>query len=121
MAMVGGVSMFVAIIMGAFGAHGLKGRMAPEMLDIYKTGVYYQIVHSLAILALAGLAGSMARRKALERVCWLFAAGIVLFSGSLYLLALTGMRWLGWIAPFGGLAFLGGWALVVKIASSVRN
>lgn len=101
----------VGVALGAFGAHGLRGRLEPELLEIFETGVRYQLWHALALLAV----GWTASRRASPTVSgagWLFVLGIALFSGSLYLLSLTGVRALGAITPFGGGAFLAGWALL---------
>jgi uncharacterized membrane protein YgdD (TMEM256/DUF423 family) len=103
-AAIGAGLMFLTVALGAFGAHGLKTRLAPEMLAIFETGVRYQAYHALGLLALAALKGP-------DRAGWCFLVGIVLFSGSLYALALTGVRWLGAITPIGGVLFLVGWAL----------
>jgi uncharacterized membrane protein YgdD (TMEM256/DUF423 family) len=112
----GAVSGFVAVATGAFAAHGLKGQLAPEMLAVFETAARYQMYHALALLAV-GLAGSRAIPSALWTWSgWMFAVGTVLFSGSLYVLALTGTKWLGAITPFGGLAFLAGWALLALAA-----
>ncbi|HWD30022.1 DUF423 domain-containing protein [Pseudomonas caricapapayae] len=99
---------FTGVALGAFAAHGLKGKLTPEYLAIFHTGVTYQLVHALALLGVAVLATQLPGRL----VGWaggLFALGIVLFSGSLYLLTLSGIGKLGMITPIGGLAFLGGW------------
>ncbi|MGH8440417.1 MAG: DUF423 domain-containing protein [Pseudomonas sp.] len=99
---------FTGVALGAFAAHGLKGRLSSEYLAIFHTGVTYQLVHALALLGVAVLAAQLPGRL----VGWaggLFAVGIVLFSGSLYLLTLSGIGKLGMITPIGGLAFLGGW------------
>ncbi|HEX8070674.1 MAG TPA: DUF423 domain-containing protein [Pyrinomonadaceae bacterium] len=105
---IGAVSAFVAVAAGAFGAHGLKGRLDTELLSTFEVGVRYQMYHALALLGVAWAQtrwpGSLVTTSG-----WLFVAGTVLFSGSLYLLSLTGVRWLGAITPFGGLAFLAGW------------
>ncbi len=100
---------FTGVALGAFAAHGLKGRLTAEYLTIFQTGVLYQLVHALALLGVAVLAAQLPGRL----VTWAgisFAIGILLFSGSLYALALTGISKLGIITPFGGLAFLFGWA-----------
>jgi uncharacterized membrane protein YgdD (TMEM256/DUF423 family) len=100
---------FTGVALGAFAAHGLKGRLSAEYLAIFHTGVLYQLVHALAILGVAVLAAQLPGRL----MTWAgvsFALGIVLFSGSLYALTLTGIGKLGIITPFGGLAFLVGWA-----------
>ncbi|MHC8323450.1 DUF423 domain-containing protein [Pseudomonas sp. GB2N2] len=102
---------FTGVALGAFAAHGLKNRLTPEYLAIFHTGVTYQLVHTLALLGIALLATQIPGRL----VTWAgasFAIGIVLFSGSLYLLTLTGVSKLGIITPFGGLAFLIGWVLL---------
>ncbi len=101
------VSGGLAVVLGAFGAHGLKTRIEPELLATFEIGVRYQMYHALALLAVARAQWSAARLLATSG--WLFLAGTVLFSGSLYLLTLTGQRWLGAITPLGGLAFIVGW------------
>ena len=105
---VGVVSAFVGVAAGAFGAHGLKGRLTPEMLNAFEVGVRYQMYHALALLA-ASWAQTRWPGSAVVASGWLFLAGTLLFSGSLYLLSLTGLRWLGAVTPLGGLAFLAGW------------
>jgi uncharacterized membrane protein YgdD (TMEM256/DUF423 family) len=106
---------FVGVGVGAFGAHGLRGRLSPEMLAVFETGVRYHMYHVLAILGTAAL---MARvdGRAITAAGWCFTAGIFLFSGSLYALALTGVTTLGAVTPFGGLAFLAGWACLAIAA-----
>ncbi|TPG81466.1 DUF423 domain-containing protein [Pseudomonas arsenicoxydans] len=99
---------FTGVALGAFAAHGLKNRLTPEYLAIFHTGVTYQLVHTLALLGVALLATQISGRL----ITWAgasFALGILLFSGSLYLLTLTGVSKLGIVTPFGGLAFLIGW------------
>jgi len=108
---VGALAGFVGVALGAFGAHGLRNRLSPEMLAVFETGVRYQMFHALAILSTA-IALARIDGWAVRAAGWSFAAGIVLFSGSLYLLALTGVRSLGAVTPLGGLAFLAGWALL---------
>jgi uncharacterized membrane protein YgdD (TMEM256/DUF423 family) len=93
---------------GAFGAHALKARLSPEMLAVFETGVRYHLIHALAILAVAW-AGTRWASPAITAAGWLFVAGIFLFSGSLYALSLTGVRVLGAVTPFGGVAFIAGW------------
>jgi uncharacterized membrane protein YgdD (TMEM256/DUF423 family) len=102
----------LAVAAGAFGAHALRDRVAPDMLAIFETGVRYQMYHALALLAVAWATVRWPDSSAVL-AGWCFVAGIVIFSGSLYVLALTGVRWLGAITPLGGLAFLAGWALLV--------
>lgn len=99
---------FTGVALGAFAAHGLKGRLTEQYLAIFHTGVTYQLVHSLALFGVALLATHLPGRLVTwAGVC--FAVGIVLFSGSLYVLTMTGISKLGIITPFGGLAFLAGW------------
>jgi len=107
----GAVSAFLGVAAGAFGAHGLHDRLPTDLLEVYHTGVRYQMIHALALVALAALAGRWPG-AAWGAAGWLFVVGTVLFSGSLYALALSGVRWLGAITPFGGLAFLVGWVVV---------
>lgn len=106
---VGCLSALVAVAAGAFGAHALRGRVPPDLLVVYETGARYHMYHSLALLAAAWAADRWGRPAA-RRAGWLFLVGIVLFAGSLYLLALTGTRWLGAVTPLGGACFLAGWA-----------
>lgn len=108
----GAAAMFVAVGLGAFGAHALKGRLSPDMIAAWHTAVQYQAWHALALLGVGVLLRQTPDRALFGGAGWLFAAGIVLFCGSLYLLALTGTRALGAVTPFGGLAFLAGWALL---------
>lgn len=96
-----------AVTLGAFGAHALKARLEPAALVTWNTGVTYHLVHALALLALSLFAHATGRSVAVPG--WLFVAGIVLFSGSLYLLAAAGWRWLGPVTPLGGLCFIAGW------------
>src|ERR1041384_7528803 len=105
---IGSLSAFVAVALGAYAAHGLKARLSPEMLATFETGARYQMYHALALLAV-GWACTRWPGAAVNASGWLFVAGTLLFSGSLYALALTGTRALGAITPFGGLAFLAGW------------
>jgi uncharacterized membrane protein YgdD (TMEM256/DUF423 family) len=113
--LIGALAGFIGVAFGAFGAHALKGRLAPDMLVVFETGVRYQMYHAFAVmavsLALAHVDGWLIRAAG-----WSFTAGIVLFSGSLYALAMTGVTTLGAITPIGGLAFLLGWALLIVFA-----
>lgn len=109
------INMFIAVGAGAFGAHGLKRMISADMLAVWQTAVTYHWVHGLAILVLA-LAAPRLGGSLWTTAGWTMAVGIVLFSGSLYLLATTGPRWLGPITPLGGAAFLLGWALVAWAA-----
>lgn len=105
----GSLSALIAVALGAFAAHGLKARLAPELLAAFEVGVRYQMYHALALLGVAWAATKWPG-AAVSAGGWLFVAGTVLFSGSLYVLALSGVRWLGAVTPFGGAAFLAGWA-----------
>jgi uncharacterized membrane protein YgdD (TMEM256/DUF423 family) len=106
--LLGSCSGFVAVAAGAFGAHALRGRLSPELLAVYETAVRYQAYHAFALIAAAGAVARWPGR--LSRAAgWLFAAGTVLFCGSLYALAATGARALGAVTPFGGFAWLLGW------------
>ncbi len=119
----GCVAMFAAVAAGAFGAHALRATLAPEMLATWHTAVEYQAWHALALLVAGVL---MARdapavtHPAIRAAAWLFAIGIVLFSGSLYVLALTGLRWLGVLTPVGGVAFLAGWIALAWALTRAR-
>ena len=114
--LIGALAGFAGVALGAFGAHALRSRLSPEMLVVFETGVRYQMYHAFAILIVALI---LARRGGwmISASGWFFTAGIVLFSGSLYLLALTGVTLLGAITPIGGLAFLIGWACLALAAS----
>ena len=105
---IGALSAFVAVAAGAFGAHALRGALSPDLLDVFETAARYQMYHALALLAV-GWASSRGPSRAATLAGWLFVAGTILFSGSLYTLSLSGARWLGAITPLGGAAFLGGW------------
>jgi uncharacterized membrane protein YgdD (TMEM256/DUF423 family) len=114
-AALGAVFGLLAVAAGAFGAHGLKARLGPDLLAVFEVGVRYQAMHALALFAVAWAATRWPGRA----VCaagWAFVAGILVFSGSLYLLALTGERWLGAVTPLGGVAFLAGWACLAWAA-----
>jgi uncharacterized membrane protein YgdD (TMEM256/DUF423 family) len=108
----GAASAFIGVAAGAFGAHALRAKLGPDLLAVFETGARYQMYHAFGLLAVAWAVtrwpGSLAAWAG-----WLFVAGTILFSGSLYALALSGARWLGAITPFGGIAFLAGWACLV--------
>jgi uncharacterized membrane protein YgdD (TMEM256/DUF423 family) len=104
----GAIFMALAVLLGAFGAHALKNSLSPEMLAVYKTGIEYQFYHALGLL-LIGLIGFHLDSKWLRRSGILLTAGILLFSGSLYVLALTGIKVIGAITPIGGVSFVSGW------------
>jgi uncharacterized membrane protein YgdD (TMEM256/DUF423 family) len=107
----GAIAMAFGVALGAFGAHGLKSRLTPDLLAIYETGVRYHLVHGLALFVTAWLAGEDKGRAA-RLAGLLFVVGILLFSGSLYLLALTGVRALGAITPLGGVAWIAAWTIL---------
>jgi uncharacterized membrane protein YgdD (TMEM256/DUF423 family) len=109
---IGAVSAGAAVGLGAFGAHALRAMVTPEMLAVFETGVRYQMYHALALVAI-GLGFARVQRRTAAAAAWLFVAGTVLFSGSLYVLVLTGTRWWGAVTPLGGVAFLAGWAALV--------
>jgi uncharacterized membrane protein YgdD (TMEM256/DUF423 family) len=113
--LVGAVGAFLAVTLGAFGAHGLRGRLSPEMLAVFETGVRYHMYHALALILVALVMGRMSGWL-IQTAGWCFVAGIVLFSGSLYALALSGVTILGAVTPIGGLAFLVGWACLAFAA-----
>lgn len=107
---------FVGVGLGAFGAHGLRGRLSPEMLTVFETGVRYHLYHALAILVTGAAMARFDGGRAITAAGWCFTAGIFIFSGSLYALALTGVTMLGAITPIGGLAFLAGWLFLAVAA-----
>lgn len=113
------LSGFLSVALGAFGAHGLKNRLTTDMLAIYRTAVEYQLYHSLALLAVGILIQQWGRSAALTLSASAFLFGIVVFSGSLYGLSMTGIRWLGAITPIGGVAFLAGWISLMVAAYKV--
>jgi uncharacterized membrane protein YgdD (TMEM256/DUF423 family) len=108
----GSLMAFLAVGLGAFGAHALKDRLSPDMLNVFEVGVRYHMYHALGLLAVAW-ASTRWPEANLNAAGWAFIVGIVIFSGSLYLLSITDTRWLGAITPLGGLAFLIGWAILV--------
>lgn len=113
----GALSGFIAVAVGAFGAHALKAHLSPDLLQVFETGARYQMYHAFALLAAALVAGDENHQPALW-AARLFLTGTVLFSGSLYALALTGITRFGLVTPFGGLAFLAGW---LCLAVAVRR
>src|SRR3989344_2673676 len=97
----GGINAALVVLLGAFGAHGLKERLTAEMLAVYQTGVHYHLFHALGLLAVGLVATQIPASAYLKWSGWLMLAGIVLFSGSLYVLSVSGLRWLGMVTPFG--------------------
>lgn len=112
---VAAVLLALGVALGAFGAHGLRGRIDEYSMSIYERAVMYHLIHALGLLFVS----MMPPRPAVNWVAWLLVAGIVLFSGSLYVLAITGVRMLGAITPFGGVSFIAAW--VVLAISSLRR
>ena len=106
----GTIAALTGVMLGAFGAHALRRAVSPDMLAIWHTGVEYQFYHALGLLTMGVLATQIGGKTWLRVSGWLLVAGIILFSGSLYLLVLSGQRWLGAITPLGGTAFIAGWA-----------
>jgi uncharacterized membrane protein YgdD (TMEM256/DUF423 family) len=113
--LLGAIAAFLAVTLGAFGAHGLRGRLSPEMMAVFQTAVQYNMYHALALLLVSAMMGRVSGWL-IQTAGWSFAAGIVLFSGSLYALALSGVTILGAITPIGGVAFLIGWACLAFAA-----
>ena len=110
---------FLGVAFGAFGAHGLRNRLSPEMLAVFEIGVRYQMYHVFALLAVAAAVGHFGPVRLLMLAGWAFIAGTLIFSGSLYALALTGTGMFGAITPIGGLGFLIGWACLAIFAASL--
>ena len=107
---------FLAVGLGAFAAHGLQSRLSPELINTFQTAVQYHMYHALALLGVGALLLHQPGQVLLKYSAGLFMLGIILFCGSLYVLSLSGIRWLGIITPFGGVAFLVGWALLAAAA-----
>ena len=105
----------IAVVTGAFAAHALKTRLSPDMFQVFEVAVRYQMYHALGLIAVAW-AASQWNSQLIAASGWLFVAGIVIFSGSLYILSLTGVRWLGAITPIGGVAFIIGWGCLLWAA-----
>jgi uncharacterized membrane protein YgdD (TMEM256/DUF423 family) len=109
----------LAVVLGAFGAHGLRARVTPDLLEIYETAVRYHFYHALA-LVLTGIwadrVGSTVMPPGVIVAAWFFLVGVAIFSGSLYLLVLTGLRWLGAVTPIGGVALIVGWLFLLRAA-----
>ncbi len=103
------ISGFVTVALGAFGAHALRNTLTSDMLTVWQTGIQYQSLHTLAMLAIGLLSIQLPDARWIKRAGWLMLLGILLFSGSLYLMAVTGITMLGAITPFGGLSLLAGW------------
>ena len=117
---VAAISGLLAVMLGAFGAHALKGIISPEMLEVYKTGVQYQFYHTFALLAV-GVLMNFSQTKTLTWSAYLFILGIILFSGSLYLMAISGIKTLGFITPFGGVTWMAAWILLILHCSKLTK
>lgn len=115
----GALLMAAAVGLGAFGAHGLKGKLSADMMQVYQTGVEYHFYHALGVLLIGVIAGFYPQATGVQWAGWALALGILLFSGSLYCLALSGVRWLGAITPLGGVSFIVGWVMLA--VSLYRN
>jgi uncharacterized membrane protein YgdD (TMEM256/DUF423 family) len=116
--LIGAVLGFLAVAAGAFGAHALRSRLSPDMLAVFETAARYQMYHALALLIVASAIGHVGSARLLVLAGWCFVAGVLLFSGSLYALALTGTGMFGAITPIGGAAFLAGWACLAIFAAA---
>ena len=114
------ISGLLAVALGAFGAHGFETILQPDLLDTYQTGVDYHFYHTLALLGVSILLMQNPGASTLRLSGLMFIAGTVVFSGSLYLLAISGVRWLGAITPIGGVAFIIGWAALLRFAWTLR-
>ncbi|MCW8125494.1 DUF423 domain-containing protein [Microbulbifer halophilus] len=109
------------VILGAFGAHGLRGKVAENLLEAYKTGVHYQLIHALALFGVVLLMQQWGERTSLLAAGALFALGVLFFSGSLYGLTFGGPRWLGPVTPLGGLLMIGGWVALFIAALNIAK
>ncbi|MDZ7695209.1 MAG: DUF423 domain-containing protein [Balneolaceae bacterium] len=109
----GSINMALVVMLGAFGAHGLRSRLSAEMMEIFQTGVQYHVYHALGLLAVGLIAAHFPESPYLRWAGWLMLAGIVIFSGSLYVLSMSGIRWLGAITPVGGVSFISAWILLL--------
>lgn len=117
---IGAALLVCAVALGAYGAHGLSEKIDRDLLAAFMTGVHYHFFHTLGLLVVCALAASGSiSKKALLVVCYFLFAGVILFSGSLYILAVTGVRWVGALTPIGGLSFMAAW--ITLGISSMRN
>lgn len=112
----GALNALLAVALGAFGAHGLEGKLEPKYLEVWKTGVQYEMFHAIGLLAIGILAGKYPASSLLSWSGWTMLIGIILFSGSLYVLSTSGIKVLGAITPLGGVAFLVSWVLLIIFA-----
>jgi len=116
---IGAIFAGLGVAAGAFGTHALGDRLPPDLLEVFQTGTHYHLIHALALVAV-GLAADLRPDRLWDVAGWLFSLGILIFGGSLYALALSGVRWLGAITPVGGVCFLAGWAAVAVAALRSR-
>ncbi len=110
---IGGVNAMLSVLLGAFAAHALKDQLSTEYLKVFKTGVEYQFYHALGLILIGIVATQWAPNTLIKSSGWLMLIGIILFSGSLYILSITQIRWLGAITPFGGVSFVIAWILFI--------
>ncbi|GAB1797882.1 DUF423 domain-containing protein [Priestia megaterium] len=113
---IGAINAMLAVALGAFGAHGLEGKISEKYLEVWKTGVQYQMFHAMGLFVIAFLLNKFPQSSLLTASGWIMFAGIVLFSGSLYVLSTSGIKVLGAITPLGGVAFIVAWILIVVAA-----
>lgn len=118
---IGALLAMLAVAFGAFGAHALKAQLDSYYLEIYKTGVLYHLIHALGIMMTGIIAQLVPQNRKVITSGYLMLAGVVIFSGSLYLLAITGQRWLGAITPIGGILFLMAWGLFALTTIKTKN
>jgi uncharacterized membrane protein YgdD (TMEM256/DUF423 family) len=114
--LLGSVNAFLSVALGAFGAHYLKQKLTPDKLDVFQTGVHYHMIHAIALILIALFSEKLANSSMVNASGWAIFIGIILFSGSLYALSLTGLKFFGPITPLGGLSFLVGWILLAIAA-----
>ncbi|GIO89649.1 MULTISPECIES: DUF423 domain-containing protein [Paenibacillus] len=114
----GSVLMALSVAIGAFGAHMLEGKISADELAVYETGVHYHMIHGIAVLIAGILAGALGESRKLYWAGTLFIAGVIIFSGSLYVLSISGAKWLGAITPIGGVSFIVGWIMLLSAALS---
>lgn len=114
--LLGSLNAFLSVALGAFGAHYLKQKLTPDKLDVFQTGVHYHMIHAVALILIALMSEKLANSSMVNASGWFIFIGIILFSGSLYALSLTGLKFFGPITPLGGLSFLIGWVLLAIAA-----
>jgi len=114
---IGAINAFLSVALGAFGAHALEGKISKKYIDIWNTGVLYQMFHAIGIIIVGVLMGNVAPTSLLSWSGWLMLIGTILFSGSLYVLSLSGIKVLGAITPLGGVSFLAAWVLLIVFAA----